>query len=170
MILMYEWNPVYNMVMDIKRKYLETFCSIDIYDLKYWVDMLDMEEYNNIFKYLVMSQYKGMVLLRYSLISMDKCKNRDMWSNINSLFRECRSVVIDLVRDELVLAPFRKFFNLNEVPETSIDNIREKIATAHSVEITNKLDGSMQSARFYRGHIVLSGSKEMSPEKSCLAP
>lgn len=81
-----------------------------------------------------------------------------MWEDKNSIYRECRSVVIDLESEELVLTPFRKFFNLNEVEENKLDNILEEIKNARRVEVTDKLDGSMQSARFYKGEIFMAGS------------
>lgn len=37
---------------------------------------------------------------------------------------------------------------------------------AHTVEFSNKLDGSMQSATWYNGEIVMAGSQAINPENS----
>ena len=60
--------------------------------------------------------------------------------------------------EEIVVAPFRKFFNINEIPETSLDVVTKEIQAADLVEITNKLDGSMVSVRWYDGQIFLAGT------------
>ncbi len=91
--------------------------------------------------------------------------HESMWTNPGSIYRECRSVVIDVVNEQLVLAPFRKFFNLNEVDENRLENILNKIKSAKSIEITDKLDGSMQNARYYNGDIVISGSRALDRKK-----
>ena len=70
---------------------------------------------------------------------------------IMDFFLECRSVVINLKTEEIVIAPFKKFRNLNECPENDIKVVTEEIKNAKTVEITNKLDGSMQCVRWYNG-------------------
>ena len=37
------------------------------------------------------------------------------------------SIVLDIKRDCLVLAPFKKFFNINELPETFLENVKNLI-------------------------------------------
>ena len=92
--------------------------------------------------------------------------HESMWTDTESVFRECRSVVIDIINEQLVLVPFRKFFNLNEVEENKFERIETEIKNAKSVEITDKLDGSMQSARYYNGDIFLSGSMALDRNNS----
>jgi hypothetical protein len=91
---------------------------------------------------------------------------RGMWEDKNSIYRQCRSVVIDLDKEQLVLTPFRKFFNLNEVDENSLDNIYKEIKNANIIEISNKLDGSMQSLRYYNNDYFMSGSMALEKEFS----
>ena len=44
--------------------------------------------------------------------------------------------------------------------------IQERISKAFCVEFSDKLDGSMQSARYYNGQIVMSGSQAVDPSQS----
>ena len=87
-------------------------------------------------------------------------------SKYSGFYRECRSVVIDVVNDKIVLAPFKKFFNINELEETRLENVERRIATATNVEFSNKLDGSMQSATSYDGRIIMAGSQAIDPSNS----
>ena len=157
----YNWNPVFNIVMNIKKDYINKFNDNNM-NFKTWLEKLNKEEYNNIFSCLQLNQEGNILLIRYGLDEMQK----GMWDNPNSIYRECRSIVIDLENEELVLTPFRKFFNLNEVEENKIDKVREEIKNAKYIEITNKLDGSMQSARWYHGEVFMAGSMAINPENS----
>jgi T4 RnlA family RNA ligase len=158
----YAWNPAYSLVMKIKNDYVNTFGILDTYDFQKWLSKLDKKEYNDILSHLKAKQVGNNILIRYDTEEMD----RSMWTDPESIFRECRSVVIDVVNDELVIVPFRKFFNLNEVQENSLYNIEKELMTARSVEITDKLDGSMQCARYYKGEIVLTGSMALDRKNS----
>lgn len=75
-------------------------------------------------------------------------------------------MVINLKTEEIVIAPFKKFRNLNECPENDIKVVTEEIKNAKTVEITNKLDGSMQCVRWYNGEIFMSGSQAINPDMS----
>ncbi len=150
----YNWNPVFNLVMRIKRDYIETFGGLDALIFQDWLLKLNKKEYNSIFDHLKVKQHNNFILIRYGMDEM----HESMWTDKNSIFRECRSIVIDIVNEELVLVPFRKFFNLNEVVENKLENVLEKTKNAKSIEITDKLDGSMQSARYYNNEVFLSGS------------
>lgn len=148
------WNPVLNVVKQIKSEYKIKVGKIDTYDFKTWLEILNKEKYNNIFECLQINQKDKIILIRYGLAEIQE----GLWEDKNSIYRECRSVVIDLETEELILTPFRKFFNLNEVEENKIENIIEEMKSATIVEITDKLDGSMQSARYYNGEIFIAGS------------
>lgn len=158
----YNWNPVFNLVMKIKSDYKETFGVFDTYKFEEWLLRLAKKEYNDIFCHLKVNQHKHFILIRYGMDEM----HESMWTDSRSIFRECRSVVIDIVNEHLVLAPFRKFFNLNEVEENKIENIQNKIKSTKSIEITDKLDGSMQCARYYDGDIFISGSMALDRSNS----
>ncbi len=175
---MYKWNPVYNMVMKIKQDYENTFGKTKEYNtitikntlgenkeisvLEYWIQQLDKKEYNDFIQALQINQWNEFILIRYGLEEMQ----RGMWEDKNSIYRECRSIVLDIKNETLVLTPFRKFFNLNEVEENQLDNVQKEINQAKAIEITNKLDGSMQNARWYNNQIFMTGSMALNPEKS----
>ena len=158
---MFEWNEPFKLIMQIKHDYVSKF-ELDTLDFNTWLEKLNNIRYNNIFESLQTNQFNEFLLIRYGLADMQE----GMWTNPNSIYRECRSLVIDLKKEQIVLTPFRKFFNVNEVEENSLDNIRKEISYANSIEITNKLDGSMQSARLYNNHIFLAGSMALDKEHS----
>jgi tRNA splicing ligase len=147
--------------MEIKHDYINKFQDQEKSFSK-WLLKLNNDNYNTIFESLQTNQDENLLLIRYGLAEMQS----GMWEDKNSIYRECRSVVIDLENEELVITPFRKFFNLNEVKENNIDKILEDITKAKVFEITNKLDGSMQSARYYNDKIILTGSMALNPKDS----
>ena len=106
------------------------------------------------------------ILLHYDFLKSFETDREAYWSEHDGFYRECRSLVIDLTHEKMVLTPFRKFFNIGELAENSEDKIREEITNAKLVEITEKYDGSMQSARWYRGQLYMSGSESITLEQS----
>ena len=176
------WNAVLNRFVEIKNKALETGKDIWAYDsneqvcLKYWVSLLTdgtlKTKYEQMMHLLEMNEYGDFLLIRYANYTDvfsgegEKMTPDEFWETDNGFFKECRSVVINIRKDELVLTPFRKFRNLNESEETSYENIAAKIKEASCVEFSDKLDGSMQSARFYDGQVVLAGSQALDRNKS----
>lgn len=157
----YNWNPVFNLFLRIKQDYISTFGSLDTIDFKTWITRLDKKEYSDIFSCLKVNQFKEFILIPYDSINI-----QDMWIDLNSIYRECRSIVIDVVNEDIVLAPFRKFFNLNEVEENKLENVILEMQSAKSIEITDKMDSSMRSARYYRGNILMSGSMALDASNS----
>ena len=178
----YKWNPVYNLVMEIKDEYINKidknidYCfyienNKQITCLEYWIYKLNNPKYNSIFKILQINQYKTFVLVRYGSYAdiyggEEDNTPEELWESYDGFYQECRSIVIDLFREEIVISPFRKFFNLNENHETKLEVIKNKIKNANSVEFSNKLDGSMQCARYYFGEIIMSGSQAIDPSAS----
>lgn len=178
---MYEWNPVFNFVMGIKKRYIQQFGKVEyktyiveekeVSCLEYWIIRLADEKAMQKIQYLEIDQDKEKVLIRYGKFSSAgdgqyEITANDLWNADNGFFLECRSIVINLEKEEIVIAPFRKFRNLNECPENDIKVVTEEIKNAKSVEITNKLDGSMQCVRWYDGKIFMTGSQALSLEKS----
>jgi len=158
----YDWNPVFNLVLKIKNDYIQTFGALDTMLFEEWLTRLQKKEYIDIFSHLKVRQKNNLILIRYGMDEM----HESMWTDQDSVYRECRSVVINIEKEELVVVPFRKFFNINEVEENSLSNIIDKINNAKSVEITDKLDGSMQSVRYYNDEIFISGSMAIDIESS----
>ncbi|UNY39838.1 RNA ligase [Bacillus phage vB_BauM_KLEB27-3] len=157
----FSWNPVYNKVMEVKDLYTSTF-NKSINNFKESLQELDDEQMNTVFQDLEFTQKDHLLLVRYGVAGFQ----RGAWTENNGFLLESRSVVIDLLNEELVLTPFSKFFNINEREETSENIIKEKIKHAKLFEVTNKLDGSMQSARYYKGQYIMSGSRALDPVQS----
>lgn len=183
------WNPVLDKFIEIKNEYIKrlgyiTYHYVDGYTnksktcLERWVEELNgiepfnqYQEYEDLLLCLELNQHNNMLLLRYGRYSniydgeVD-VSGEDLWDRYNGFYRECRSVVIDVEKNCLVLTPFSKFFNINELEETSIENIQNQIDAADTVEFSDKLDGSMQSARWYKDKIVMAGSQAINPNNS----
>lgn len=155
------WNPIFNLVVKIVREYKKVFYYMNSTSFEEILKILDNEEYNNIFEPLQVNQHGSLLLIRYGLAEMQK----GMWEDPKSIYRECRSVVIDIDKEELVIAPFMKFFNLNEVEENKIERIMEEYEESEP-EIVDKLDGSMQCASIYNGEVFMSGSMSIHPANS----
>jgi RNA ligase len=67
---------------------------------------------------------------------------------ISTLYRECRGLVFDGTTGKLISRGFHKFFNLNERPETRVDNLDYT-----DISIYEKLDGSFARPCYINGHI-----------------
>ncbi len=63
----------------------------------------------------------------------------DSWNDFNL---QCRGIIINLKEQKIVAHPYNKFFNLNERPETMIDNLPLDLP----LEISVKEDGSLTTA------------------------
>ena len=150
-------------VLKIRDLYREKTHDWICCDLLQMIRTLDVSEYNNFEKCTVIVQNREFVLLTYSII---KGGDSDLFTNPDSIYRNCRGTVIDMKCGELVLLPFRKFFNIGEISETSLSVVAEKLKNAHIVEITDKMDGSMISVTQYHGEIFLAGSGSLTEEKN----
>ncbi len=166
---MYEWNKTFRKILEIKHVYEYLFGEVPFDNFEpeknvfaYMVNKIDRPEYTAWLNTLKISSYGDLLLFHYNLIAAAE----EMWGNPDSLNREARGLVVDIRNEEIVNCPFKKFFNIGEVPETQMDVILNKIENSSVFEITNKLDGSMQSASFYKGRIVLAGSESVNPDES----
>ena len=183
------WNPVLNKFIEIKKEYKKRIkCPTYEYKdgftdesqtcLERWVEELNnlepvnqYSEFEDLLSCLELNQYKNLLLLRYGRYSNiydgeTENSGEDLWERYDGFYRECRSIVIDVVNDCIVLCPFRKFFNINELEETSLENIKSRIEKAYTIEFSNKLDGSMQSATWYDNKIIMAGSQAINPDNS----
>ena len=139
--------------------------------LEYWVERLNNPEYIELIKPLQLIEYRGLLLVRYGNYAdvfggEDDVTPDEFWDKYDGFYLECRSVVIDIKENRLVVTPFKKFRSLNECEETSIENISKRIKDAKCVEFSDKLDGSMQAVRYYNYNIVMCGSTSLNPESS----
>lgn len=178
---MFTWNPVFNFVLDIKRKYKEKFGTVEYKEyvveektltcLEYWIEMLNDNAAKEKIKYLEINQSNSLVLIRYAKHSsvsdgQYEITAENLWEIDGGFYLECRSIVIDLKEECIVISPFKKFRNLNECPANELSVVIEEIKNAKTIEITNKLDGSMQCARWYKGKLFMTGSQAIELEKS----
>lgn len=154
------WNETFNYFIELKNTIGGDFsCNKDFKELvkKYGTS----EQYEKI-ESLQFIQHGELLLIRYgdySNIFSGESDRGAYWDRYNKFYRECRSLVINLEKEELVLTPFKKFLNINENEENSFENISKIISNCESFEVSNKLDGSMVSARYYNGEYILSTSK-----------
>ena len=171
------WSSVLNVITDIKEKYINKFNAITYNKGDYetclirWIAELNDELYLSMFAPIQTSQNGELVLVRYGEYSdvfggESEIVYDEFWDRFDNFYRECRSIVINVVSDEIAILPFNKFFNINELDETNIDVVKERMLNAKSIEITDKLDGSMQCGRFYNNKIIMSGSKSLSVNDS----
>ena len=170
-------SKVLEIIIEIKNKLSERGVvvsykqSIGETCLERWVRQLNEPLYTEMFQYIQTSQKDNLVLVRYGRYSSVFSSESEVdygtfWDMYDNFYRECRSIVIDVKNEEVVLFPFNKFFNIGENEETSIENVLKRIEKASIFQRSDKLDGSMQCARYYRGNIVMSGSQAIDPENS----
>ena len=82
-----------------------------------------------------------------------------MWSYNDGFLQKCRSICLDMEYEEIVIAAYDKFFNLNEMPWTrlsdvndAIDREMEKDESERVMEVSDKLDGSYIAASWHYGN------------------
>lgn len=159
---MYEWNNGYQYIMQIRQDYIDRYGSLDIYNLKTMCERLK-PKYDNFLGCVDIVNYGTWNLVKYSLI---KGGDIDIYENHDSIYRELRALTVDMKTCDIVLCPFRKFFNVNEIDETQADVVVERIKNAKDVEIANKMDGSMIAARYYNEKVIMSGTGSLDTNKA----
>ena len=183
------WHPLMKFIMAVKSDYFRNVINdhlagymglteyeerINNYNFNDWLHYLAniYEEYRyaDVFRPLYINCYNGLALFKYKgYIELADLGYdfTNFWELHNGLYRECRSVVIDLVNNELVLAPQSKFDNIDGgMNGWDMSSIRDRISNSKKVEITNKLDGSNQNYRWYHGEVVGSGSQALDIKES----
>ena len=159
------WNKVFVFFMELKMTIGDNFTlETPFKDL---IELYGTDEQKKICEPLQLNQNGELLLIRYGRYSdvfsgESEYDFVDFWDMFDGFYQECRSLVINIISEEIVLSPFKKFRNLNECEENSLENIKKKTEVAKSIEITDKLDGSMQSARWYNNEVVMSGSQSLS--------
>ena len=78
----------------------------------------------------------------------------------HKLAKLCRGKVIDIDTRKIVVYPFDKFFNLNEVDETKVEKIEKLINRANNIYITEKKDGSAIIVTRYKGKLIVNTNGE----------
>lgn len=103
------------------------------------------QEWREILEGIDVTEFEHLELFHYTDFSViyGEWNPEDYWNAFGGIYRTCRSTVIDLETGVTVIKPFDKFFNVNELSETSQDNVEDLINTAKTIEISEKLDGSI---------------------------
>ena len=149
------WNNAFNYLMKIKKDYINHFGSLDTYNVKEMCIKLNTAEYNNFIHCVTITNHEAINLFKYSLVLGGDI---DIYNNPLSIYREMRGLAVDMEREQIVLCPFAKFFNIDEIEETSLSVVKSEIKKAKIFEVSNKLDGSMLSVRFYNNQFILGGT------------
>lgn len=167
---------IWELVYKIKREYLKKYNTIE-YNypnevcLLHWINKLGNKEYIDIFNFLNIKQLGTKLLFKYKdfeeLFYYNKnLKYRDFWNLYDGIYRECRGLVLDIEKEDIVCLPFPKFFNIEEQDETKECVIRKKLEKAKTIEFTNKLDGSLIITRYYDNKNIICTSGLLDIDKS----
>lgn len=182
----FNWHPLYNYVMIVKREYMKGNADSEEYNFNDWLDYINFiysdeegEIKNKIIKSLL-DVFKALDVTCYSHYALFKYKGyielgdlgygSNFFEIYNGLYRECRSIVFDLKNDSIELASLSKFKNYNEDKDSwKADNIWKKYDNASgNFYITNKMDGSYQQYRYdvREDKIIGSGSSALDRNES----
>lgn len=104
------------------------FIEHDLFDESKLIDHCD----RNLVRISKTAKYPNLRILHY----LEEAHREKTWTNFS---RRCRGLIVDLKNKKILAYPFDKFFNMDEMPETHYDTLREK----RNFEVSEKLDGSM---------------------------
>lgn len=105
-----------------------------------------------ILRTVMWTQNGNLLLVKYS---------KNIWNTgWHNLAKQCRGKVIDLNTKQIVVYPFDKFFNLNEVDETKEERIQDLLSRAKEVYVTDKKDGSAIIVTKYKGKLIINTNGE----------
>lgn len=160
----YTWNPLYNQVMRLRDLYMEKNPTDQGFFLKQeystvidrWIAATQDPYWTDLRPFLHIKQDASVLLFKYAdLASIYDLANArgmsseaDLWNHWDGILRYARSITIDVRYGEIVTLPFDKFFNIGEVPDTSWEVVKDLLAHAHTIEYSEKLDGSIFIARY----------------------
>lgn len=182
----FNWHPLYNYVMIVKREYMKGNADSEEYNFNDWLDYINfiysdenceikdkiIKSVLDVFKALDVTCYSHYALFKYKgYIELgDLGYGSNFFEIYNGLYRECRSIVFDLKNDTIELASLSKFKNYNEDEDSwKDDNIWKKYDNASgNFYITNKMDGSYQQYRYdvKEDEIIGSGSSALDRNES----
>lgn len=182
----FNWHPLYNYVMIVKREYMKGNADSENYNFNDWLDYINfiysdenceikdkiIKSVLEVFKALDVTCYSHYALFKYKgYIELgDLGYGSNFFEIYNGLYRECRSIVFDLKNDTIELASLSKFKNYNEDEDSwKADNIWKKYNNASgNFYITNKMDGSYQQYRYdvREDEIIGSGSSALDRNES----
>ncbi|HHY13118.1 MAG TPA: hypothetical protein GX526_00530, partial [Thermoanaerobacterales bacterium] len=145
------FNNEEDAILSLNEKMEKVYASVDFasYQDMYRFDIQKKKRLlMECIKYVSAVQSGDFLLLKYR----PEVIYYDLW---NEFYMEARGVVVDIKEMQLVSSPYRKFFNLNEKPETSLLAILDFMKNANSIIVKNKEDGSMISCSRYKDELVV---------------
>lgn len=172
------WSRMLNFVKELKQEYLREHGSIsydydsEIYKsvVEKWASEVENTYYSERIHFMYINQLpnSNIYLFKYRGYTeiYSNFEPAEFWMIDDGFYRYCRSITIDVEEETVVMAAYDKFFNINELPEVSEEEIAKKMASAQIIEITDKMDGSLQCARWYNNRLILSGSSALDRELS----
>lgn len=162
-----------NILLDIKIRdliinYLD---SLEIQDkFKLISSLLELEEVSELKEYNDLNDWQLLKLLSIVLRTINYTQkdnllllkySKNIWNTgWTNLTKECRGKVIDLETRKVVVYPFDKFFNLNEVEETKLEKVVENLDNADYISVTDKKDGSAIIVTNYKGNVIINTNGE----------
>ena len=132
---MWTENKVLKFVVELKQAFFKQHGDIWFeYDqekyssvVEMWADNVPDQKFAEIVKFMYINNLPGtnIYLFKYRGYTeiFSQVDPREFWNMYNGLFRECRSITIDVEEEIIVLAAYDKFFNMDELPETLFRNV-----------------------------------------------
>ncbi|MCS7317287.1 MAG: T4 RnlA family RNA ligase [Candidatus Dojkabacteria bacterium] len=94
-------------------------------------------------KNFIVKKTEHYIVVCYYLNSEEIFPNRFQFPEKYSYAIECRGIKFCSKTGKILARPFHKFFNLNERPDSSYEEILKLHSMSKKITITEKLDGSM---------------------------
>lgn len=172
----YTIDSVVKLSDGIRLSIIEYLRSLEIQDEKellYKISGVEDTDFegltdNQLLRYLAVVLRTVTYLQKDNLLLMKYSKT--IWNTgWHNLAKQCRGKVIDLNTRKVVIYPFNKFFNLNEVDETDLDKIYSLLEGADYISVTDKKDGSAIIVTNYNGEIIINTNGEFDNEQVTLA-
>ena len=177
----YTWNPVYNYVMEVKSRFIEATGDSSIENVlnagEYescfhrWLAIVNDKELSDIATPLCIKQgirRKNHLQIRYKkydeLFSMVDFNYNEFWKIRDGFYKESRTLVIDIINDDIVISGFKKFCNIGENDDDTLVNLVKRINDNDGqYEVSEKKDGSLFCASY-----PSSASEPMFCTSSCI--
>lgn len=138
----------------IPNDVFDNFSAEDKNKLEY-TDLIDyklVRLFGLVLKTVNFVQRGDLLLLKYS---------KSIWNTgWHNLAINCRGKVVDLNTHKVVVYPFNKFFNLNEVKDTQEKVVLQKLENAKNIYVTDKKDGTAIIITRYKGHLIVNTNGE----------
>lgn len=165
----YTWNPVYNYIMNVKNRFIEVTCDNSVSNIldagEYescfyrWLAVVNDEELSDIAIPLRIKQgikNKNHLQIRYKkydeLFAMVDFNYNEFWKIRDGFYKESRTLVIDIINDDIVICGFKKFCNIGENDDDTLVNLVERIKKNNGeYEVSEKKDGSLFCASLPSG-------------------